>query len=426
MSEKKLNKGDARWEARKVMLGLELDGSPGPRRTVGLPPEKTDLYISSIDEALSKSKMQLRAFLKVAGRVRWASTAMPCIKGFMAPCNAASAGKNPRDFVGLGRKSELREALVIFRSLLQLATKDPTHITEIVGPSLPHFYGSVDASAQGMGGVILPCTRWLQPTVWRMEMPTGLRRQVEEGRLTIADCEAVAWFLQECLLDELLLAEGSDTAGISSFTWSDNAPTVSWANRRASKAESPTPNRLIRWMSIRQRFFRRGPQDVAHWEGITNVMADFCSRSFTKGCPSDQGEPHFFETFTNLFPLPRPQLGSWRQCHPSAELSSAALSLLHKTPDTRIPTQTEPGAFGVILPEALARTLTSRTCSSPPNTWNEATCSWPLLQPSGKESLEMDALLRARASRKHFEHADKPCSPKDFEILGDAIRDSRL
>ena len=162
---------------------------------------------------------------------------------------------------------------------------------------------------------------------------------------------------------------------------------------------------------------------MAHWEGITNLMADFCSRSFTKGCPTSMGDAHFLETFANMFPLVRPQLGSWRLCHPSAELTSAALSLLHKTKDTKTHPQTGPGAFGVVLPEALAKTLTSKTCSNPPSTWNEATCSWPLLRPSGKECLEMDGLLRARLSRKRYEHADRPWSPRDFEIQGEAIRD---
>ena len=424
ISEKKLKKGDATWETGKTMLGLYIQGAPGADRTVGLPPEKTELYVESLESALSKKKMMLRDFLKIAGRVRWASTAIPSIRGFMAPCNRAAAGKGPKHFVGLGKDREVREALATFRSLLCMAKESPSHISEIVGPSLPHIYGMVDASAQGMGGVILPCTLWIQPTVWRLEMTPALRRQVERGELTIADCEAVAWFLQECIIDELLVASCTGTAGIASFTWSDNSPTVGWAARRASNAQSPTPNRLLRWISLRQRFYRRGPQDVGHWEGITNIMADFCSRSFTKGCPTELGEDHFFGTFANMFPLPCPQLGSWRLYRPSAELTSAAFSLLRQTKDTRTLPTTALGDFGVPLPEVLAKTLTLPKPSSPASTWNESTCSWPLLLPSGAASPTMDGLLRGRESRKYFEPADRPWSPKDFATLGSAIRET--
>ena len=121
ISEKKLKKGDAAWATGKTMLGLFIQGEPGVGRTIGLPAEKTDLYVESLENALAKKKMMLRDFLKVSGRVRWASTAIPSIKGFMAPCNRAAAGKGPKHFVGLGKDREVREALETFRSLLLLA-----------------------------------------------------------------------------------------------------------------------------------------------------------------------------------------------------------------------------------------------------------------------------------------------------------------
>ena len=298
----------------------------------------------------------------------------------------------------------------------------PSHITELVSPDLPHVYGAVDASAQGMGGVILPATRWIQPTVWRLEMTPHLRKQVEDGQLTIADCEFVAWFLQECLLDEILTAEGT-TAGVSSHTWSDNSPTVGWADRQASNAQSTTPNRAIRWMAIRQRYFRRGPREVTHWEGASNLMADFCSRSFDAGYPSAGGEPPFLREFTHRFPLPRPQLGSWRQLVVRREIASAAFWLLRQTPDTETPVTVRVGDYGVHLPRTLATTLTSEPCRTLPSTWNEATCSWPLLLPSGKESSRAGDDLRGRKSKKYYSFAEPPWSPRDYATLGVQIQD---
>ena len=104
------------------------------------------------------------------------------------------------------------------------------------------------------------------------------------------------------------------------------------------------------------------------------------------------------------------------------ELASAAFSLLRKTPDTRTLQGAKHGAYGVALPEALAKTLTSLACKEPPNTWNEASCSWPLLLPSGKECHSVDGLLQARQSRKYYDTAERPWSPRDFGTHGEKIR----
>ena len=95
----------------------------------------------------------------------------------MTPLNRALAfgpdGK-PKPTIGLGAKLEVREALVACDGLLRLMMEQPSHITEIVPPDLPHFYCYVDFAATGMGGVILPCTKWIQPSVWRFKNPPDI------------------------------------------------------------------------------------------------------------------------------------------------------------------------------------------------------------------------------------------------------------
>ena len=49
--------------------------------------------------------------------------------------------------------------LMVLMALMDWAHNNPAHTSELVPPYLPHFYGTVDAAAVGMGGVILPCTR---------------------------------------------------------------------------------------------------------------------------------------------------------------------------------------------------------------------------------------------------------------------------
>ena len=107
--------------------------------------------------------------------------------------------------------------------LIRLASIHPTHITEVVGPDLPHFYGYVDFAACGMGGVLLPCTRWVQPLVWRLPCPHDIKTACETqgGYINNNDGEAAAVCVQEMSLEHWT---GLDTAGLSLHTGSRKLP----------------------------------------------------------------------------------------------------------------------------------------------------------------------------------------------------------
>jgi hypothetical protein len=426
ISIKKCLKGDARFDPNKVMLGFLLQGGTHQGRLVGLPEDKAARYREAIQEALARPRnfISLNAFEQLHGKLQHASIALPTMRGFMTPLNKV-LGRSPTT-VGLARGSELREVLEQFVPMITLACERPSHITELVSPDLPHYYKFVDSSAVGAGGVILPCTKWIQPTVWRMKWPADVEAELRQphGKITNSDGEAGAVFIDQCLMADLL---GPDIVGSSEVTWSDNSPTVGWVKRMASRALSRCPARLLRWLALLQRFYRKAPFDVIHVEGKLNELGDVPSRSYppeTKGFPdTTEGDALFLVYFANRFPLP-PQLGSWRFVRPRTEVCSAVNMLVRGRTDTVTRTITDSGLSGVSLPETLANTLTSETCRDPVSTWNEDTCSFPLLGPSGEVSSTMAGLLRARPSRERYNTADSAWSTTDFGTLAGRIRPS--
>jgi hypothetical protein len=421
ISIKKLKKGDACWNPTKTLLGSAVSGRPGSNRTVGMPWEKTNRYSVRIRSALAmpRNYISFAEFRKIQGQMQHASEVLPCIKGFMSPLNRTLAAASPT--VGLGRKSELREALSAFLPLLETVHEHPSHISELVPPSLPHYYGYGDAAAVGVGGAVLPCTRWLQPFVWRMPWPQDIADEVrkKQGSVSNSDVEAAAVYLAECILDDEL---GGATAGVSSYIGTDNKPTESWFSRKASRASHRAPERFLRLQALRQRRTRRGPQDVGYIAGVTNLLGDFPSRSYEKGFPVDS-EPAFLAEFSHRHPLP-PQLGSWKLVHPRSDLFSEVCSILRGTPSSPIQPATVTGESGAPSPASSANTLSLSTCNAPPTMWNEATCSWPLLAPCGTVCTATDAKLRDRKSRRRYAGAPCSWSPETWRTLDANLRAS--
>ena len=419
ISEKKLKQGDAWFDLLKIMLGFLMHGGRGPLRTVGVPDDKFGKYTDRIHAALAQPHnwIPFSEFQRIHGQVQHVSVAVPCLKGLMTPLNRVLS-QAPRH-VGLSRGKPLRNTLGTMATLLADAQTHPSHITEIVPPDIPHFYGSVDAAAVGVGGVWLPCTHWIHPTVWRADWPPDITRAVREGRLTMVDCEYAGYFIQECMLEDV---SDIPTAGISSFVWTDNSPTSHIVQRQATRATSPMPETTLRWMALRQRWTRRGPQDIEHYEGAENKMADFASRSFEEGYPSADDDA-FFEEFTHRFPLP-PQLRYWVFARPRAEIFSAAISLLRNQIDNQMQQWTVTGGFGVALPKTLAATFSSALSrpTAPPTHWGERLCSWPLLLPSGVVSTTMATFLRERRSRTYYSESPNAWCAKEFTTLANRIR----
>jgi hypothetical protein len=426
VSEKKLMKGDARFKITEELLGFEFCGASGPGRTVGLRAAKKAKYSDHISRALRQPKgfITMRAFQALRGKLGFATNCIPCLRGIMTPLNRAMAHSSagaPPTRINVTKASAVHRALLASTCLLDLLAEQPSHITELVPPHLPHFYGYVDYAACGFGGVLLPCTCWVNPSVWRVKTPPDIERETrrQHGTVSNSDGEAAAVFTQELSLEAWT---DRDTRGVSTHIGSDNSPTVGWNTRMASRASHTAPETMILWQALRQRFTRRGPTDVEHIPGKTNALGDFPSRSFEQGFPDGpQGDAAFLIEFSRRHPLP-PQLGSWQLVHPPTAVISAAFSILRNEDTGPVLPETYIGKSGVGLPRTLAKTLSSTTSKAPPATWNEATCSWPLLGASGTVSYTKATELQQRRSRRPFANAPGSWSLEDLKTLADAIR----
>jgi hypothetical protein len=161
--------------------------------------------------------------------------------------------------ISLGKHSKLREVLEDYALFLDKAHTSLSHITELVGPNLLHIYGYTDASCTGMGGAILPATRWMTPTVWCVPYPPEIITLVNGGDISVNDLELAANFVAESIGKQLLL---HDVQGLNSWFGSDNTATVSWKTKKTAraKARSHFAPQALRAEALMQRHTRRGPK----------------------------------------------------------------------------------------------------------------------------------------------------------------------
>jgi hypothetical protein len=221
------------FDVLKIILGFLLDGRPGcHRRSSG--GQSRHLHRSHPRSAGQPHHyISFQAFQKIHGKLFHASSALPCMGGFMSVFNKILG--SPGNTVGLGRKSPLWPTLQDFKVLLTMANVAPSHITEIVGADLPHVYGYTDASRVGMGGVILPSTQWIPPTIWRTEFPATIVAKFDDGSISINDLEMAANFVSERLIEHLL---HGDVQGLNTWFGCDNTTTVSWKRKQAARGSA--------------------------------------------------------------------------------------------------------------------------------------------------------------------------------------------
>jgi hypothetical protein len=320
----------------------------------------------------------------------------------------------------LGKAASLRHTLEDFAYFLKQTHGNPSHIVEIVGVDAPHIYGYTDACRQGMGGVILPATKWVPATVWRFEFPTDIIDRFDTGKLSINDLELAENFASERTA-ELLLEH--DIAGLNSWFGSDNSATVSWKTKKATRAKSLSyvAPQILQAEVLLQRFTRRGPQDIGHIPGSSNLLGDFPSRSFAEHPATTEGDSTFAQIFSHRHPLPL-QLGHWQSAHLSNELSSLICSLLRDQPVIFDCTTVDTGGTGPLLPSPLGSILSCQTPKPRPTTWNAPCCSWPLLSPYGKVDSTMASVFAARRLRERFASARSSWSRKDLTTLASQIQ----
>ena len=161
----------------------------GRRRTVRLPKEKAKRYVTETKQLLNRKRTPVKKFQTTVGRLRHALVILLAAAGFFTPINNAlkpDESGNVRKHIGLGKNSEVREALWDLTVLLKLLSRRPTHVKEIV-PDMPKFAGYHDAAAEGGGGVWFALEQKMRPLVWRLAFPDDIKNDVvsdkKQGRV---------------------------------------------------------------------------------------------------------------------------------------------------------------------------------------------------------------------------------------------------
>jgi hypothetical protein len=332
ISEKKLAKGDARWDTKKEILGYWLDGI---NRTIQLPPPRADDLLKEGRAILKKQRVPLKRFRSLAGRLQHAARILPAARAFFTPLNNALRGLPA--FIGLSRHGEVRAALLDIACVIRNLASRPTHVSELVQSENPDYIGYCDASGFGAGGVWFGGSTKLDPIVWRVQWPADITAALvsdsnPNGTITNSDLEMAGVLLHEAVLEAAL---GQAMKGKHIVIGSDNSPAVAWTARMATRSASPVAYRLLRGLAMRQRMTRSAPPTVYHVAGILNTLADVASRP-VHGVASHfhlmEQLPHAMcpDTFLTIFAsnYPLPQNKPWRSVQPSSALWSNVTSTL--------------------------------------------------------------------------------------------------
>jgi hypothetical protein len=213
-----------------------------------------------------------------------------------------------------------------------------------------------------------------------------------------------------------------DITGLNSWFGSNNTATVSWKTKKAARAKSTSylAPQILRAEALLQRHTRRGPQDIGHIPGVSNLLGDFPSRSFDEYTGSKEGNELFVREFSLRHPLPL-QLGHWQHAQLTSALTSLVCSMLQGPFVAGIYTTTDTGGTGPPLPSPLANILSCPTHKPRPTTWNAQCCSWPLVSPYGKVNSTMATVFEERKSRGCFANVRSSWSRKDLTILASQI-----
>jgi hypothetical protein len=116
-------------------------------------------------------------------------------------------------------------------------------------------------------GLLFALDSHAEYTVFRLQLPTDIQKQLHAGVVTMGDLELAAALLLTTMLEHAGLALKHKTIA----AWSDNTPTLGWVWRMATK-QSKIAGQLIRSLGLRQRMNETCPLAAQHIPGEKNKM----------------------------------------------------------------------------------------------------------------------------------------------------------
>ena len=149
------------------------------------------------------------------------------------------------------------------KTLLRKSTLSTTKCKELIN-GWTNYIGVKYASGHDVGGVVfyenLPCT----PTVFRMQWPEWVRREIilssnRTGMLTNSDLKMAGLLLLWLVMEEVCEVKSGDHVAV----FSNNHPAVSWLGGLASKI-SVVAGQFLRTLALRLKMKRALPLTHCH------------------------------------------------------------------------------------------------------------------------------------------------------------------
>jgi hypothetical protein len=344
ISQKKLEKGDARLLTKKEVLGFDGDGAA---RTWALPEKKRKAISLELKKMCKKPRVERKRLEKLTGKLVNATRIAPAAKALLTPFYKALAAASRVQKVKK-KDFDLYAAMQDMDRLLADLTERPTHVMELVRAD-PSAIAMVDASTS-QGLCVVWFSREFAPTVWRMELPEDIKTLVNQGDITINDLETI------CILAAMMLLPHLTTTKHRHFQiFTDSMSATWWTKKLVAMVESVVASRILRALAMHQRAAESAIPEVTHWPGEKNPLADAGSRSFQrfhagphKGHDSTS-DKDFLTLFSSTF-SPPPQSKPWQAITLTRPELSQLTSLLRGKPSKPAPSTrtlgSEAGGYG--------------------------------------------------------------------------------
>ena len=401
ISVKKLKKGDDHWSTRKTILGWDIDTRA---MTVSLPPHRQQRLLDLLRTMVRRKRTSIKEWHKLLGELRSMSMAVPGSDGCFSFLQEALKPNLQRIKISPAVRDQLLDFLWVAESVVSR----PTHIAEIV-PTPELYQGTVDASGLGMGGVwfppvapspltIRPPREQLlsQPCLWRERFPEHVTKQLisysnPHGTITNSDLE-----LAGTIAHDDVLAHAVPVTHVSTRTFTDNTPAMSW--RTKGNATTKGPAAYLLQLSALHRRHHRYRNYCNFLPGHLNTLADKCSRLW------NLNDAELLTHFNTHYP----QETSWRLLHLRPEMRSALISALHRKrsrPESYLPAiarQRKHGRSGVRFAPTTMSTPTFRRwptlshCYKSSASAGATVASLPVESPTGLVPWRMQSGLSAR------------------------------
>lgn len=371
LSASKIAKGDAAWSYSKRILGWDIDTQS---MTLHLPSHRQERLLHILLSTLQCSRISRRKWMVLLGELRSMAAALHSTKHLFSILQHAlvdQAGHRLRI------TPLIRRSLQDWVDIASTLAEHPMPLAALV-PMAPTSVGATDASKQGMGGFWLPTTMRPDshpPMVWRAPFTPDIQARLVStsnptGSITNSDLELTA-----LITGAHLAASLPSATRPSLYCAVDNTPALAWTKRGSTSSIAP-PAYLLRQLaqSCRQLDFTLYPLFTP---GSSNLIADFCSRSFAL---SDDA---FLRELQRGFPI-QP---SWTLVHPTTDWRSLMNSALFRqmrpwaSPSPEVTQPRQHGTSGMISVPPFARHPTCRTLTTP------SPSSWSLLADTEQESL---------------------------------------